>query len=158
MLHMLLHYLVEHYCQQKFLKSVKNWQNYGHESVAPFFRPTLYSVKRLFCVLFSVNISAAVHGLYYWCTVYIDGWLSVLALCQCSLRSRFVCKNTYKTILSSPAATLEHTSLLLPRVPTILVNTTDKNWINMVGNASPWTYVLAVCWSFSTDVDADVIV
>ena len=27
---------------KKFLKSVKNWHNYGHESVAPFFWPTLY--------------------------------------------------------------------------------------------------------------------
>jgi len=27
---------------KKFLKSVKNWQNYGHKSVAPFFWPTLY--------------------------------------------------------------------------------------------------------------------
>ena len=27
---------------KKFLKSVKNWQNYGHEPVAPFFWPTFY--------------------------------------------------------------------------------------------------------------------
>ena len=27
---------------KKILKPVKNWQNYGHESVAPFFLPTLY--------------------------------------------------------------------------------------------------------------------
>ena len=27
---------------KKFLKSVEIWQNYGHESVAPFFWPILY--------------------------------------------------------------------------------------------------------------------
>jgi len=29
---------------KKILKSVKIWQNYGHESVPPFFWPTLYAV------------------------------------------------------------------------------------------------------------------
>ena len=28
-----------------FLKSVKNWQNYGHESAAPFFGPTCTSLQ-----------------------------------------------------------------------------------------------------------------
>ena len=27
---------------KKFLKSVKNWQNYGHESVAPFLAHPVY--------------------------------------------------------------------------------------------------------------------
>ena len=30
---------------KKLLKSVKNWQNCGHESVAPFFWPTLYCYR-----------------------------------------------------------------------------------------------------------------
>ena len=29
---------------EKFFKSVKIWQNYGHESVAPLFWPTLYAL------------------------------------------------------------------------------------------------------------------
>ena len=31
---------------KKFCNSVKIWQHYGHESVAPFFSPTLYSYPK----------------------------------------------------------------------------------------------------------------
>jgi len=40
-----------------FLKSVKNWQNYGHESVAPFFGPPC--IVACACVLLSMLFSAA---------------------------------------------------------------------------------------------------
>jgi len=42
---------------KEFLKSVKNWQNYGDESVAPFFWPTLYSSMRLRASIYAVQCS-----------------------------------------------------------------------------------------------------